>query len=355
MSMRGFGAFGVAACMALAACGDSGASKTEASSAQAMAAALDICEGDQGRFARNVCENRQLAAIDGEIREALVAESASISDAGAQLLVQNQARWREAARVSCGLLDAETAPTLEQQSCLESEFRERLADAQNAVQEVGGFVFQRVELMEAAPVTAQIADATGMADAAPVAIVRDIRFPRIDGPQTPEIQRFNDIVARQPQHSLGDATSEIVDYQIVFAGPELISVRFVSSEDTLGAAHPNNSVNSVTVLMREGREIAVADVFSAGSGWEDFLTARAVAAITAQFSEYDFAPPERDVRETATKPHLWLVSEQGLTVLFPPYSFGGPYALGGTEVVIPWADLRAYLNPAAPTPIRPSA
>jgi len=66
-------------------------------------------------------------------------------------------------------------------------------------------------------------------------------------------------------------------------------------------------------------------------------------------------PPERDVQESATKPHLWLINEQGLTLLFPPYSFGAPYVMGGTEVSIPWADLRPYLNPAAPAPIRPSA
>lgn len=357
MAMRSFGAVGlVVACAALAACGDRvGGGKTEASSAEAIAAALDICGANQGAFARNICENRALAAIDGEIREALVAESASVSDAGAQLLVQNQARWREAARVTCGLLDAETAPNLEQQSCLEQRFRERLRDAASAVQEVGGFTFQRVELLDAAPVTAQIAEASGLGAEAPRAIVRDIRFPRIDGQQTPEIQRFNDIVARQPRRSLSDATNEAVDYQIVFAGPELISVRFVSSEDTLGAAHPNNSVNAVTVLMREGREVDAADVFRAGSGWEDFLTARAVAALTADFVDYGFVPPERDVRETATKPHLWLVNDQGLTILFPPYSFGGPHALGGAEVTIPWADLREYVNPAAPAPIRPAA
>jgi len=355
MSMRGFGAVGaMAACLLLAGCGDRGAGgKTEASSAEAIAAALDICSGGHDQFARNVCENRQLAAIDGEIRQALVAESASISDAGAQLLVRNQARWRDAARVSCGLLDVETAPTLEQQSCLEQQFRARLRDAQAAVQEAGGYTFQRMELIDAAPVTAAIAG--DMGDAAPIAIVRDIRFPRIDGPQTPAIQRFNDLVARQPQRNLGDATSEVVDYQIVFAGPELISVRFITSEDTLGAAHPNNSVNAVSVLMNDGRELTAADVFTAESGWENFLTRRAVEALTRDFADYGFVPPERDVRETATKPHLWLVSEAGLIILFPPYSFGGPHALGGAEVTIPWADLRQFLNPAAPAPIRPTA
>jgi hypothetical protein len=52
------------------------------------------------------------------------------------------------------------------------------------------------------------------------------------------------------------------------------------------------------------------------------------------------------VQESVTKPHLWLITEQGLTLLFPPYSFGAPYVMGGTEVSIPWADLRQYLNPA---------
>ena len=49
-----------------------------------------------------------------------------------------------------------------------------------------------------------------------------------------------------------------------------------------------------------------------------------------------------------------LITERGLVILFPPYSFG-PYALGGAEVTIPWRDLAPYLNPAAVAPIRPTA
>ncbi|MCR6645030.1 MAG: DUF3298 and DUF4163 domain-containing protein [Terricaulis sp.] len=355
MSVRGVGAVGaMIACFALIACGDRGA-KTDASSSEAISAALDVCDARGEGFARRICENRQLAEIDGEIRETLVAGAASVSDAGAQLLVQNQTRWRDVARVSCGLLDLETAPTQEQQACLEQSFRSRLADARTAVQEVGGYTFQRVELLDAQPVTAATAGAEALGDEAPVAIERDIRFPRIDGRQSPEIQRFNDLVARNPRRSLSDATSEVVDYEIVFAGPELISVRFTGSEYTLGAAHPNNNADAVTVLMREGRVISAADVFREDSGWADFLTRRSVEQITRDFADYGFVPPERDVRETATKPHLWLINDQALIILFPPYSFGGPHALGGTEVTIPWADLREYLNPAAPAPIRPAA
>jgi hypothetical protein len=355
MFARGRGFVGVLiACIALTACQDNEGAKTERSSAERVAAELDMCgeEHQAAGFAQNVCANRPLAALDTQIREALVAESAAVSDAGAQMLVQNQRRWREAVRLSCGV-DETAQPTTEQQQCLEGQFRNRLQAARTAVQEMGGYVFQRMELVDAAPVSAQIASSLG--DVAPPAVMRDIRFPRIDGDQTPEIQRFNDLVAQQPQYALSDGTNEIVDYEIVYAGPEMISVRFNTSEDTIGAAHPNNSSKAVTVLMQDGRPIAASDVFRPGSEWEDFLTERAVHDITREFADYGFTPPERDVRETVTKPHLWLVTERGLIVIFPPYSFGGPHVLGGAEVTIPWAELRPYLNPGAPAPIRATA
>ncbi|MBX3509610.1 MAG: DUF3298 domain-containing protein [Hyphomonadaceae bacterium] len=356
MSARGIALLGVSiVSLALSACGDRGDTKTDQSSAARVAAALDVCASGNDEFDRSVCANGALSALETQIRETLVAESASVSDAGAELLVQNQRRWREAARVMCGVIDAQAAPSAEQEACLEGEFRSRLQAAASSVQQMGGYTFQRMELVDAVPVTAEVASASGLGDEAPPAISRDIRFPRIDGPQTPEIQRFNELVARQPQRSLGEATNEAVDYTIAFAGPELISVRFVMSEDTLGAAHPNNSERAVTVVMSEGRALTEADVFRPGSDWQNFLTRRAVTEITRQYREYDFTPPERDVRESATKPHLWIITESGLTILFPPYSFGGPHVLGGTEVSIPWADLRPYLNPAAPAPIRPSA
>lgn len=358
MSARRAGIFVASlAALALCACDDSarGSSKTEQSSAERISAGLDVCAAGREGFAQRVCQNSTLVALDNQTRETLVAESANVSDAGATLLVQNQNRWREAQRVSCGIIDPDGQPTVEQQQCLEAGFRARAQDAANSVQDVGGYTFQRMELVDATPVTAEIAEASGLGDTAPNAIERNIRFPRIDGEQTPEIRRFNELVAQQPQFRLSDGTNENIDYTIAYAGPELISVRFVMSSDTLGAANVTNTVKAVTVLMNEGRALAATDVFRAGSRWENFITDRAVAAISQQFPDYPNFPPRRDVYESATKPHLWLITERGLVLLFPPLSFGGSHADGGAEVTIPWADLRPYLNPAAPTPIRPSA
>lgn len=355
MSVRGLAMSAAAlALLCVAGCERDAGAKTEESSAERVAEALNPCEDNRSGAARRICQDQALSALDTQVSQTLVAESASISDVGAEMLVQNQRRWRDAQLIACGVIDTESEPSADQQTCLEGQFRSRLQEARTAVEEVGGYTFQRMELVDATAVTAEAASASGLGDAAPPAITRDIRFPRIDGPQTPQIQRFNELVAQQPQFRLEDATSEDVTYRIAFAGPELISVRFDVYNETLGAAHPNSTTRAVTVLMTEGRPLTEADVFRANSGWQRFLTQRAVAGIAAHFREDGFTPPERDVQESATKPHLWLITEQGLTLLFPPYSFGAPYVMGGTEVTIPWADLRPYLNPAAPAPIRPS-
>ncbi|MBI3438279.1 MAG: DUF3298 domain-containing protein [Proteobacteria bacterium] len=356
MTTRGFICVAFAL-LALAACDQDAlsAGKTDQSSAANIAVALDTCAQNHGPFARSVCSSPTLTALDRQVQRALVTASGNVSDAGAQLLVRNEARWLEAQRIGCGVASAATVLSPEQARCMEGQFRARAQQASTAVQQLGGYTFQRMELVDAAPVTPSMAQQSGLGVDAPAAIVRDIRFPRIDGPQTPEVQRFNDLVAQQPSVTLDEATNEIVDYRIVYAGPELISVRFDGSQDALGAAHPNSTSKAVTVLMGEGRELTESDVFQADTRWQDFITQRAVADLARQFREDGFTPPQRDVRETATKPHLWLVSERGLTILFPPYSFGAPYVMGGTDVTIPWADLRPYLNPAAPLPIRPAA
>lgn len=338
-------------CAGLALTGCERRAETDADIQARVAAALDPCAPRAEAFAQRICGNEDLAALSTEVREALVAEAASISEPGAQILIEAQQNWLETQRIACGIIDPESTPSADQQSCLEAKLRERAREAATAVEQIGGYTFQRVEVSSAAPMTAEIASSSGLGEAAPPAIVTDIRYPRIDGEQTPQIQRFNALVAQQPRFRLEEATEEQVSYQIAYAGPEIISVRFDLYEYSLGAAHPDNSSKAVTVIMATGEPLKATDVFKPGSGWEDFLTERAMASITRDFRDYDFVPPERDVRESATKPHLWLITEQGLVIVFPPYSFGGPHALGGAQVEISWADLRPYLNPSAPAPI----
>ncbi len=328
----------------LCACGDPADGQGLNLASGDIAAALDVCERGQGAFARGVCANEELVQLDHAVRDVLVAEAGAVSSAGAELLVRNQTRWREAQRIACGI--GEAAPDAAQAQCLKNRMRARIGEARSVVQEMGGYTFQRMELVEA---VAAAPDSAGAA-----AIVRDIRFPRIDGPQTPEVRAFNDLVAQEPQFRLQDGANETLDYVIEYAGANLISVSFTHSSDRGDGAAPATTARALNVLLAQRRTLTESDLFRADSGWRDFITDRAVRHISRQFSDYPDFPPRRDVFETATKPHLWVIGERGLTLLFPPLSFGGSHADGDVKVTIRWDDLRPYLNPEAPAPINPA-
>lgn len=347
--------------LALAGCGPSPSATASSSTAttqstQSMqagiAAALDPCAPNNpaNGFARKVCADGSLAALDGQIRTALAQRASQISADGQRILVDAEQKWREAQRVACGLSAPDAQPNATQQQCLENRFRARMQEASSVVQNINGYVFQRVENVAAAP-TPQRLVSTG----ADPAITTDIRYPRIDGQQTPQAQRFNRLVAQSPQFRPDQNTNETVRYTISYAGPELISVRFDMNADTPGAAQNNTNVKAVNVVMATGQPLSAADVFKPNSGWENFLTQRAVADLAHQYADYNFTPPSRDVHETVTRPNLWLITAQSLVLLFPPLSFGGSYDMASAQVAIPWTDLRPYLNPNAPAPIRPQA
>jgi hypothetical protein len=142
------------ALITLAGCGDRDGQTKGGAPQERIAAELDPCARRDDAFAQSVCANQALSTLDGQIRETLVAEASSVSEAGAELLIRNQERWRDVQRVACGIIDPDAQPDAEQQACLENEFRSRAEDAPSAVQQVGGYTFQRMELVDATPVTA---------------------------------------------------------------------------------------------------------------------------------------------------------------------------------------------------------
>jgi uncharacterized protein YecT (DUF1311 family) len=346
----------LAALLALAACGQQ-AGKAPGAPADlganappvSIEAALDPC-ADKSGIAQAVCKDPALASTVAQIRSDLSRAAGAISTEGNKALVDGQRAWLETKGIDCNLASG----TPEARECLKAALAERLAQAKAAVEEKGGFTFVRIENNAAQPVTAEAAAASGLAESAPPALTRELRYPRIDNVASEAAQKFNAIMAKkgQPKFRLEDATAESADYKITFASPDLVSVQFVTSEYNLGAAHPNNGVTSVTVLMKDGRELAQDDLFKPDSGWETFITRRAMRSLTKTFQEWGAGPPAvNDVRDTATKAHNWTIAEDGLVVLFPPYSVG-PFALGPQEVKILWKDLQPYVNPNAPAPIK---
>lgn len=343
--------------MALAACGDGGGGKTEPKAEptpiSVVEAAADPCGSVGGAFGEALCGDPDLSPLVGQVKTRLVEAAGAIPLDAARQLATGQAEWLQATRVSCGIGETKIPLTPDQEGCLSGALKRRAEQAATAVTQQGGYVFQAVEVNRAQPVTADIAAAAGGSEYAPVAITKEIRFPRLQG-DTPQIKRFNELMTQRPVYGLTEQTSEFVDYRIAYAGPELISVRFTTMENAATAIRPSNGEKVVTVVMATGEPLKEEDVFSAPPArWKAWIAQRVSRDLRRQFNAMDPGIELRapEVLDTATKTKNWLITEEGLVVLFPPESIG-PHALGNFEVKIPWSEMKALLNPNAPAPIK---
>ena len=311
-------------------------------------ASFDLCTRP-GAAMRTLCADGALAETANELASVLAAKAAQLSPDGARRLMQDQADWTSAELALC---QASTEPDEGLPKCMARALAERLRDADQAARRLGGYTFQRAEAHAAYPIPVARMLEMGLAEDAPRAVVQHLSWPRIDSPLTPAIQRFNEAARRSapPEDDLMDAA---VDYTIAYAGPTLISVRFETYSYAPGAAHPSGGADALNFLMQTGRPLEAEDVFQPESGWQDFLVdveeldPRSVA-------EFGEPPREALLRDAVIKPRLWVISEEGLTLLFPPYALGGPYALGAQQVRIPWSELEPYLRPDAPAPFKSS-
>lgn len=295
-----------------------------------------------------LCQGAEVAKTAAELGRAMAQQAAKLSPEGARLLAQDEAAWLKAEFQLC---QASIGPDLTLGTCLGRALGERLRDADQAAVQMGGYTFQRAESHAAIPIPAAQLVELSVGEGAPRAVVRHLAWPRIDSPVTPATQRFNEL-ARRPDPAADELMDNTIDYTIAFAGPALISVRFNTYNYAPGAAHPNGGTEALNVLMASGRPLEAGDVFRGNTGWEDFLTAKAAAGLAKVFADYGEPPAQNLIRDAVTKPRLWIISRDGLSLLFPPYALGGPYALGEQEVQVPWVELRPYLRPDAPAPFQ---
>ena len=304
-------------------------------------ARLQICPA-QKEPARTVCAAEELAALSREVAGVLAEQASQLSPEGRRLLIENQAEWARMELEVC-VLSADRTLTLP--ACMKRALTERLRNADQAVQALGGYVIQRMERLAATP----LPQGQGEADfGAPVVATR-INWPRIDVPPGAKAARFNEVAAQLPPSSR-ELVETVVDYAIAYAGPTLISVQFTTYTYAPGAAHPGGGAEALNFLMAAGRTLEPADVFKADTDWQTFLVNRAASGLADVFAEFGEPPGPELLRDAVTKPRLWVISENGLTLLFPPYALGGPWALGAQEVRISWAELQPYLRADAPAP-----
>lgn len=138
------------------------------------------------------------------------------------------------------------------------------------------------------------------------------------------------------------------DTEIRHADEDLLSLWTLDSVFT-GGAHPNSNIIYMVFSMKTGKPVELSSLIAKDKS--DELTAiaekhfRRVRELKPD-ETYEQAGFQFEKNTFALNTNF-LVSKDGLAFCFNQYEIA-PYAMGITEMVIPWSDLKTVIDPAGP-------
>jgi hypothetical protein len=118
-----------------------------------------------------------------------------------------------------------------------------------------------------------------------------------------------------------------------------------------GAAHPSHTIDTYIYDYRENKLVTTQDLFILGSDYLPLLSRLSREDLIQQSKEGDLGfTYEEDMLEEGTMPRIEnfshiLPTKDGLVVYFDEYQVA-PYAAGPQQVVIPYAELKAIIDPS---------
>lgn len=135
-----------------------------------------------------------------------------------------------------------------------------------------------------------------------------------------------------------------IDYQ-TYPSENFVSYVFLVYEDMLGA-HPNGYYHTFVFDSKTGTELALGDLFIAGSRYLDRVSAQTFAQVKAELETRSGVPVAGEALDTVrigTSPtpetlQFFFIEGENLVILIPPYQ-AAAYAAGDFKAVIPLSSL----------------
>ncbi|HEY6332977.1 MAG TPA: DUF3298 domain-containing protein [Blastocatellia bacterium] len=165
-----------------------------------------------------------------------------------------------------------------------------------------------------------------------------------------KLAEFKKQVAGAGGDDSGDQTgsSFSVGYTIEAATPDLISVQLGVGEFYSGAAHPNGYSVTINYDLKSGKEIALKDLFTAGSPYLQTISKICMAKLKNKLgSDSDAQWILGGAGPKAENYKSWNVTTTGLEITFDAYQVAA-YAFGSQEVFIQYSDLKSIIKTDGP-------
>lgn len=151
----------------------------------------------------------------------------------------------------------------------------------------------------------------------------------------------------EPPAETSDSSQDIW-YDFRYATDDLISVEFSESTYSRGAAHPNQITSVLNYDVKNGKKLALADLFNSKSNYLSVISAYCIKELKQKDKENEVGDMiQSGASARADNYKAWTITKKGLWIIFDPYQVG-PYAAGPQYVLVPYSALKDIIKPDGP-------
>ena len=127
---------------------------------------------------------------------------------------------------------------------------------------------------------------------------------------------------------------------------------FTESDYERGAAHPNSSTTVLNYDVKNGKKLALADLFNARTNYLNAISTYCIRELKDRSkkdkdSMLDDEMMKSGASARADNYKAWAITKKGLWITFDPYQVAA-YAAGPQYVLVPYSALKDLIKPDGP-------
>lgn len=163
-------------------------------------------------------------------------------------------------------------------------------------------------------------------------------------------QTENSASADSPAESQDSSLN--MGYDIRLATYDLISVEFTEATYEAGAAHGNSATTVLNYDVKNGKKLALADLFNSKSNYLSVISTYCISNLRDRAKRDQDAMIDEDMMKTGAAPQAsnyqaCAITKKGLWVTFDPYQVAA-YAAGPQHVLVPYSALKDIIKSDGP-------
>jgi Protein of unknown function (DUF3298)/Deacetylase PdaC len=143
-----------------------------------------------------------------------------------------------------------------------------------------------------------------------------------------------------------------VGYEIRYATDDLISVELTEADYERGAAHSNILTMVLNYDVKNGKKLALADLFNAKANYLSAISTYCSKELQDRLKKDKDSMLDADMMKSGTSARAdnykaWAITKKGLWITFDPYQVAS-YAAGPQYVLVPYSALKDLIKPDGP-------